>query len=117
MKTYTIKVNEDQLRLMCSALELQMRVRIGQGFAITENVTTFKFPDDVDLQNTEKELTRIIKPLVIMPGQHDQFPHLARTRWIERDMWKSCEHALGMTDADIGLSIYGFPEVTQHETQ
>lgn len=108
MKEYIIRCNEDQLQLMRSAIELQMRVRIGQGWAITENLLDIIDPEYRPLkENYDSILDSILRKIACNPDgtlRHQQ-------RWVERDMWCGIEDGLGIKTDSFPLSEYGIMKV------
>lgn len=107
MKNYIIHCNEEQLRLLCSAIELQMRVRIGQGWAITENLCGYAIDENRELYN--RLLDDILRHMTI----NDDNTLKRHKDWIERDMWIGIENALGMRTGEIPLSEYGLMKVEE----
>ena len=115
MKNYIIECNEEQLRLLRSAVELQMRVRIGQGWAITENILSF---GDADYRDVKEHYDRILDEVLRnVAYTHPQYGKLrecvSRTREEERDMWVSLENALGMRTGEIALGMYGLMKISE----
>lgn len=107
MKEYVIHCNEEQLQLLRSAVELQMRVRIGQGWAITENLLGYSINEM--RETLSKLLDDILRPMVF----NDDGTYKRGKDWIERDMWIGLENALGMRTDEIGLSEYGLLKVEE----
>lgn len=113
MKEYTIHCNEEQLRLLCSAVELQMRVRLGQGFALTENlldITSDRYGDKREL--LEPILSAILRKMV-EKSYGRLYDHITETRTEERDMWISLEKALGRRDNEIALGKWGLMKIEE----
>lgn len=110
MKEYVIHCNEEQLQLLRTAVELQMRIRIGQGWAITENLIEITDPEYRPMKDDYDDiLDAILRKIVIAPDgrlKHQQ-------KWIERDMWVGIENAIGMRKGEIGLSEYGLMKVDE----
>lgn len=109
MKQYIIHCNEEQLRLMRSALELQMRVRIGQGWAITENLIEIIDPEYRPLKDSYDDVLDAILRNIVLDNGRLKHPQ----EWKERDMWIGCENALGARTGEIGLSEYGIMKVDE----
>lgn len=107
MKQYAIYCNEKQLELLRTAVELQMRVRIGQGWAITENLLGYSMNEMRETLN--KLLDDILRPMVF----NDDGTYKRSKDWIERDMWIGLENALGMRTGEIPLSKYGLLKVEE----
>ena len=117
MKKYVIECNEQQLRLLRSAVELQMRVRIGQGWAITENVMAIGMPQYADMKDHfDPVLDAICRIISSKPNkQGEMLDCNAETRYIERDMWIGLENALGMRRDNFPLGDYGILKVEEKE--
>ena len=109
MTEYIIRCNEAQLRKLCSAIELQMRVRIGQGFAIVENLCGFAIDENRELY--PRLLDDILKPMTMNPDNTLKIPK----DWVDRDMWIGICNALGMRTGEIGLSKYGLLKVEEKD--
>lgn len=110
MKNYTIHCNGEQLRLLCSAVELQMRIRMGQGWAITENLIEITDPDYRPLKDAyDHMLDAVLRRISINIDGTLKHPNTM----IERDMWIGLENALGMRTEEIGLSEYGLMKVEE----
>ena len=107
MKQYIIHCNEEQLRKLCSAIELQMRVRIGQGFAIVENLCGFAIDENRELYT--RLLDDVLKPMTINPDNTLKIPK----DWVDRDMWIGICNALGMRTGESSLSKYGLLKVEE----
>lgn len=110
MKEYVIHCNEEQLRLLKSAVELQMRTRIGQGFAIIENLCY----GDADFRDKfeayDSILNEVLNKIVVIDYCHTR-KSLDNTHMTERDMWIGLENALGFRIGETGLSDYGLLKV------
>ena len=120
VKKYTIECNEEQLRLLRSAVELQMRVRIGQGWAITENVIPLADERYRELKDAYDPILDVICRIVSAKDGFSGYmlelrDENAATMEIERDMWIGLENGLGMRKNEIGLSEYGLLKVTKKE--
>lgn len=110
MKNYVIHCNEEQLQRIRSALELQMRVRIGQGWAITENITDICDKDYVFYKDAYDRILDDILTKIVCDDQH----RLKKGKdWTDRDMWIGCENALGIRVGEIALSEYGIMKVEE----
>lgn len=111
MKNFIIHCNEEQLSLLCSAIELQMRVRIGQGWAIKENICGYGTDDITEL--CSRVLDDILRPMTINPDGRVKYER----RWIDRDIWASLRQALcGGTD-ETALGEYGLMKVEEVNEQ
>ena len=115
MKNYTIHCNEEQLRLLRSAVELQMRVRLGQGFALTENLLDFVDPIYMDKKTFLQPLLDIILRKMVEDSPGVLTEHVQETGREERDMWVSLEKALGMRDGDISLGEWGMMKIEEDD--
>ena len=110
MKNYTIHCNEEQLQLLRTAVELQMRIRIGQGWAITENLIDITDPDYRPLKDAyDHMLDAVLSRISINIDGTLKHPNTM----IERDMWIGLENAIGMRTEEIGLSEYGLMKVDE----
>ena len=110
MKQYIIHCNEEQLRLLRSAVELQMRIRIGQGWAITENFIEITDPEYRPVKDSYDDVLDVILRKITF-GDDGRLKR--QPKWIERDMWIGIENALGMRTGEIGLSEYGLMKVEE----
>lgn len=114
MEKYMIVCNKHQLELLANAVELQMRGRIGQGWAITENIIPFRSKDYRELKDVYDPILDVIVRRVASVDHYHPYelrPENANTRDIERDMWISLENALGKRDEELSLGEYGFMEI------
>lgn len=113
MKEYTIRCNEEQLHLLRSAVELQMRVRIGQGFALSENLMSI----DNDSYGYKQELYEPLLNEILRKMTEKSYctlaDHIAKTRNEERDMWISIENALGVRNEHISIGKWGFMKIDE----
>lgn len=110
MKNYIIHCNYEQLQLLRSAVELQMRVRIGQGWAITENLSEIC---DKDYRLYKDMYDRILDNILTNIVCDDNHRLKKGKGWIDRDMWIGIENALGMRNGEIALSEYGLMKVEE----
>lgn len=112
MKNFVIHCNEEQLNLIRTALELQMRIRIGQGWAITENLMNISDEHYADYKDAYDDvLNAVIKNMVLNCDGTCKYAD----RWIDRDMWIATETALKLRDSDVGLSEYGIMKIEEVE--
>lgn len=112
MKNYIIHCNEEQLQRIRTALELQMRVRIGQGWAITENLMEIC---DKDYRLYKDMYDRILNDILTNIVCDDNHSLKKGKDWIDRDMWIGCENALGVRAENFPLSEYGIMKVEVSE--
>ena len=112
-KEFIIHCNEDQLRLLHSAVELQMRVRLGQGFALTENLLSFEDDKYGDKKEIYESLLNEILRKMVVKSYCQLADHLQETRTEERDMWISLEKALGMRENEIALGQWGLMKIEE----
>lgn len=114
MKKYQIEVNEHQLRLLHSAVELQLRVRLGQGWAITENILPLTASDYRTIKDAyDPVLDALMRCIALEPYTHTTRECNAATSQEERDMWVSFEQALGMRKSEVSLGNYGFLNIKE----
>lgn len=109
MKEYTIRCNREQLELLRSAVELQMRVRAGQGWAITENLRDIAGDRYTECKDAYDKLLDVILQKIVFSGEYYRNP----LNWIERDMWIGIENGLGVRDDVSELSAYGLMRVEE----
>lgn len=92
MQMYTIRCNEEQLRIIRDAVELQMRIHTGQGWAITENLTNNGWQKNQDKgiikELYDSVLTEMLKSMFIFSEPTVEY------RETERDIWAMMSNAL-----------------------
>lgn len=106
MKTYTITCSEEQMRLLRSAVELQMRIRFGQGWAITDNLMPITRNDYRTVKDLyDPVLNQMLEQIVMQDGYRNRIrPELADNRSTERDMWIALECGLNLRNDPVYLS-------------
>lgn len=118
MKEYTIHCNEEELGLLLTAVELQMRMRLGQGFAVCENL--FDRSDTLGCIDM-KEAYEPILDLVLRKMTHPNDPtriseHLLETQMVERDMWAALnDTVIGAKEHSMALGKYGLMKIEEAE--
>lgn len=115
MDNYIIHCNEKQLRLLESAVELQMRVRFGQGFGIIDNLSDFSAPKRYEFGEFYEPILDAILAKIIMNDKNRIRNEISNTRMIERDMWKSLVNTRYDENDDISLGEYGFMKIEVEE--
>lgn len=115
MKKYQIEVNERQLSLLHSAVELQLRVRFGQGWAIIENILPITASDYRTIKDAyDPVLDTLMRRIAIDPYTQTMRACNAVTSQEERDMWVSFEQAIGYRQSgEVPLSKYGFLNIKE----